>query len=109
MNRYIKPTIAAIVIATAGTGAYAATSHGQNDALAISGAKTSLVQAIATAEQSASGKAVEAKFKGDAKEGPLYKVEVVSGDKVFDVKVDAKKGTVISSKVDTPDHDEDDD
>ncbi len=109
MNRYIKPAIAAIVIAAAGTGAYAATAHEQNDAQAIASAKTSLVQAITAAEQNANGKAVKAKFKGDAKEGPLYKVEVFSGDKVFDVKVDAEKGTVISSKVDMPDHDEDDD
>ncbi len=109
MNRHIKPAIAAIVIATVGAGAYAATVHAQNDAQAISNAKTSLIQAITTAEQNANGKAVQAKFDGDAKQGPLYKVEVVSGDKVFDVKVDAEKGAVISSKADTPDHDEDDD
>jgi uncharacterized membrane protein YkoI len=36
-------------------------------------------------------------------------VEVVSGAKVFDVRVDADKGTVISSAEDKADHDDDHD
>ena len=39
----------------------------------------------------------------------MYDVEVVSGAKVFDVKVDGTKGTVISSVEDKADHDGDHD
>lgn len=39
----------------------------------------------------------------------MYEVEVVSGAKVFDVKIDADKGTVISSAEDKADRDNDHD
>lgn len=106
MNRYPASIISALVIAVASTGAYAASTHMDNDALAINNAKTSLVQAITIAEKNVNGKAVEAKFDNDAKHGPIYKVEVVNGNKVFDIKVDATKGTVISSKQDIADDDD---
>jgi uncharacterized membrane protein YkoI len=38
-----------------------------------------------------------------SKAGLTYDVEVISGTKVFDVKVDADKGTVISSAEDKAD------
>ena len=44
-----------------------------------------------------------------AMQGWFYDVEVVSGAKVFDVKVDADKGTVISSAEDEMDRDDDHD
>ena len=114
MYRFSKKTlIAAAVVAMAGAGtvAYAAR-HLENDALAIMNAKISLVQAIAAAEQHANGKATRAEFDRTL-QGGLYDVEVVSGGKVFDVTVDADKGTVLSSVEDTGDregdeHDDDD-
>lgn len=105
MKRYPVSIIAALVVAAASTGAYAASTHIDNDAFAIKNAKTSLVEAIKTAEANVNGQAVQAKFDSDAKQGSVYKIEIVSADKVFDVKVDATSGTVISSKQDIADDD----
>lgn len=108
MNRYSKLSLLAAAIAAAGTVAYAAQGNMENDAMAIGKAKISLVQAVTTAEQHASGKAAKAEYE-NSKHGWVYDVEVVSGAKVFDVKVDADKGTVISSAQDKADHDDDND
>lgn len=111
MHRYSKLSLLAVAIATAGTVAYAASSGMENDAMAIVNAKTSLVQAVTAAEQHTNGKATHAEYE-HSKQGWIYEVEVVSGAKVFDVKVDADKGTVISSAEDKADrngdHDEKD-
>jgi len=88
------------VIGVAGV-AYAAQS-GDNDALAIKDAKLSLTEAVAVAETHASGKAVRAELESSSK-GPVYEVEVVSGPKVFDVTIDAVKGSVLSSTEDKAD------
>ena len=108
MNRYRKLSLLAAVIAAAGTVAYAAQGGIENDAMAIIKAKIPLAQAVATAEQHAHGKASRAEYE-NSKQGWVYDVEVVSGSKVFDVKIDADKGTVISSAEDTADHDDDHD
>lgn len=108
MNRYSKHTLLAITIAAAGTVVFAAQSRMENDAMAITKAKTSLAQAVTTAEQHANGKATRAEYE-NSKQGWLYDVEVVSGAKVFDVRVDADKGTVISSAEDKADRDDEHD
>ena len=108
MHRYSKLSLLAVTIAAAGSMAYAATGALQNDAVAIATAKTSLTQAVTTAEQHAGGKATHAEYE-HARQGWVYDVEVVNGTKVFDVRVDADKGTVISSAEDTADHEKDDD
>ena len=108
MNRYSKFSLLAAVIAAAGTVAYAAQGGMENDALAITKAKIPLAQAVTTAEQHANGKAARAEYE-NSKHGWVYDVEVVSGVKVFDVKVDADKGTVISSAEDKADGDDDHD
>ncbi|MFT3717118.1 PepSY domain-containing protein [Pseudorhodoferax sp.] len=108
MYRFNKKTLiaaAAVAMAGAGTMAYA-DRHLENDALAITNAKTSLVQAVATAEQHVNGKATRAEFEHTL-QGGLYDVEVVSGGKVFDVTVDADKGTVLSAVEDKGDRDGD--
>ena len=102
MYRYSKLSLLAVAIATAGTVAYAANGGMENDALAIANAKISLVQAVTAAEQHANGKATHAEYE-HSRQGWVYEVEVVSGAKVFDVKVDADKGTVISSAEDKKD------
>lgn len=58
-------------------------------------AKISLNQAITAAEQHASGKAAKAEYE-QTKTSCAYDVEVVAGYKVFDVRVDADKGTTLS-------------
>ena len=105
MYRYRSIPLLAIALAVAGSVAYAAQSGTENDALAITKAKIPLSQAVAAAEQHANGKAARAEYE-HSKQGWVYDVEVVSGAKVFDVKVDADKGTVISSVEDKADHDD---
>ena len=108
MNRYSKLSLLAAAIAAAGTVAYAAQGGVENDALSIAKAKIPLAQAVTTAEQHVNGKASRAEYE-NSKQGWVYDVEVVSGAKVFDVRVDADKGTVISSAEDTADRDDDHD
>ena len=108
MYRYSKLSLLAVAIATAGTVAYAANGGMENDAMAINKAKISLIQAVTVAEQHANGKASQAEFE-NSKQGWVFDVEVVSGAKVFDVKVDADKGTVISSAEDKADRDDEHD
>ena len=108
MNRYSKLSLLATAIAAAVTVAYAAQGGMENDAMAITKAKIPLAQAVTTAEQHANGKASRAEYE-NSKQGWVYDVEVVSGAKVFDVKVDAEKGTVISSAEDKADRDDDHD
>ncbi|MFZ3222617.1 MAG: PepSY domain-containing protein [Rugosibacter sp.] len=107
MNRYSKLSLLATAIAS-GTVAYAAQGGMENDAMAITKAKIPLAQAVTAAEQHANGKAARAEYER-SKHGWVYDVEVVSGVKVFDVKVDADKGTVISSAEDKADRDDDHD
>lgn len=107
MSRYTKITVLAVILASAGSLAYAVKSA-ENDAVDISKAKIPMSQAVLAAEQHASGKAVRAEYE-QGKQGWGYDVEVVAGAKVFDVRVDAEKGTVISSTEDKLDHDDDHD
>lgn len=108
MYQYTKLSLLAIAIATTGAVAYAAKGGMENDAQAISKAKIPLIQAISIAEKQVNGKASRAEYE-NSKQGWVYDVEVVSGTKVFDVRVDADKGTLISSAEDKADHDDDHD
>jgi uncharacterized membrane protein YkoI len=98
MLRYTKIGLIAVTLAATAIGAYAAINV-ENESAALAQAKVSIVQAIATAEVHANGKATRAELE-QSKAGLTFDVEVVSGTKVFDVKVDADKGTVISSAED---------
>ena len=99
MKHPIALITAAALLACGTTGPAAST---ENDALAAASAKVSLSQAIGVAEQRAAGKATKAEFER-GKQGPVYEVEVVSGSKVFDVKVDFEQGTVLASREDKVD------
>ena len=92
-------------------GVYAAATTGsQNDAAAPTQATISLTQAIGAAEQHASGRASKAEYERGPLRGQwVYDVEVVAGAKVFDVKVDAGTGTVLSSTEDKTDSDDEHD
>ncbi|MBS0306670.1 MAG: PepSY domain-containing protein [Proteobacteria bacterium] len=102
MHRYSKLSVVTVALATTGAVALAASSVARNDALAAAQAKISLTQAIAAAEQHAGGKASKAEFE-HSKQGSHYEVEVVGATQVFDVKVDADSGTVLSSQEDKAD------
>lgn len=110
LNRTMKyGAFAAIAVAAsvAGALAYAEKQEGgkdggENDAVAVTRAKVSLAQAVALAEQHLNGKASRAEYE-HTRQGDAYDIEVVSGDKVFDVRVDADKGVILSSALDERD------
>lgn len=110
MTRFRTLSLLAATLAAVGTVATVAYAdkNSENDALAIVNAKIPLAQAVTTAEQHVNGKASRGEYE-QSKQGWVYDIEVVSGAKVFDVKVDADKGTVISSAEDKADRDDDHD
>jgi uncharacterized membrane protein YkoI len=112
MFRHTKIAAISVVLASVAVMGFAATNAMENDAVstaaAMSKAKISLTQAITAAEQHASGKASRAEYE-QIKTGWAYDVEVVAGTKVFDVRVDADKGTIISSIEDKNDRDDEHD
>ena len=109
MVRNIKLAIAAIALA--GVGAFAYADINPTTAAAAITAKAPMSLAITNAEKIANGKAIKAKFREDKNVVGLwtYRVEVLSGTKVFDVTVDANTGLVISSVEDLPDQGESED
>jgi uncharacterized membrane protein YkoI len=107
MKRKFHLAALAAVGAIAIGGAFAAKPM-ENDALAITQAKIPMTQAVTAAEQHVNGKAARAEYE-QTKADWVYDVEVISGAKVFDVKVDGDKGTIISSAEDKADHDDDHD
>ena len=84
--------------------AYAAKPH-ENDALVMRHSSISLMQAVQTAEQHIHGKAVRAELE-QGKQGWVFDVEVVAGNTVYDVAIDASKGTVLTSVQDKSDQDD---
>lgn len=105
MHRHAKLSLAAIVSAAACAVAFASNGGMEREVMAIVKARIPLTLAITIAEHYANGKALQAEFENSMR-GWVYDVEVVSGVKVFDVRVDADNGTVISSVEDKPDHDD---
>ncbi len=110
MTRFRTLSLLAATLAAVGTVATVAYAdkNSENDALAIVNAKIPLSQAVTAAEQHVNGKSSRGEYE-QSKQGWVYDIEVVSGAKVFDVKVDADKGTVISSAEDKADRDDDHD
>lgn len=110
-NLMIPALIVAAGVATAGGLAVAQQAGGsENDAVAdLAKARITLSQAIAAAEAQASGRATKAELEGEHG-AVVFNVEVVAADnKVFDVKVNAIDGQVLSSKQDRADRGEEGD
>jgi uncharacterized membrane protein YkoI len=80
-----------------------------NEAVAVPYATISLDAAVTAAEKYARGNAVHADYEKQKDGQWIYEIEVRSGPKVFDVKVDAEKGTVIASTEGKADADDEDD
>ena len=106
-----RPTQAFVTIFSAtalAAGAYAATNQAApqvNDASAAFSANVSLAQAVQAAEASAGGKATHAEFEQSKTHGAIYEVEVARADQqVFDVRVSADSGQILSSQADHADH-----
>lgn len=107
MYRYIKLSVLAVLVAAGVAAAYAANGDGENDAMSIVHAPVTLAQAATTAEQHVHGKAVRAEYE-NSRQGWVYDVEVAGDGKAYDVRVDANRGTVLASTVDSADRDDHD-
>lgn len=108
MLRSLTTACAALLLTTALASAETTTKDA-NDAGPIASAKISLDTAIGIAEKHANGKAVRAEYEKQKDGSWVYDVEVKADAAVSDVKVDPDKGTVIASKVDQADDDDDGD
>jgi uncharacterized membrane protein YkoI len=78
-------------------------------AVAVPYTAISLDAAVAAAEKYAHGNAIGADYEKQKDGQWVYEIEVRSGPKVFDVKIDAEKGTVIASTESKADADNRDD
>lgn len=94
------------VLSGAGAAKAYAASGGGNDALECPRPEIGLSQAVAAAETYAAGRAVRAELERRHDGRPSYEVEVVSGRKVLDVRVDQRNGRVLAATVDKTDHDD---
>lgn len=97
----------AVLSASAVGSAYASRSV-ENDAYAIESAKIGLAQAIRTAEQHVGGKASRAEFERHEGRG-VVDVEVVSGQKVLEIKVDSTTGAILATSANHADRDDEHD
>lgn len=104
MSRILTVSLLLGALACLSVPAFAAHAR-ENDALNVANAKIPMTQAVTAAEQHAGGKASRAEYE-HTKVGWAYDVEVVSGADVYDVRVDAGTGTVLSSVKDKADHDD---
>ena len=96
-----RKLILSVLVAASVGSAYAGES-GENDGAALAQTKISLTQAIAAAEQHANGRAIRAELE-DENGTIVYGVEVLSGAKATDVKVDVRDGKILSAQADTVD------
>jgi uncharacterized membrane protein YkoI len=102
---FVPAAAAALAVLAAGAGHAA---NGENDALAVTGAKIDLAKAVAAAEQHVGGKASKGEYERHKGQW-VYDIEVVKDKKVMDVKVDAGSGKVLSATEDKADQDDDHD
>ncbi len=105
MKRKLFYLVALVVLSASATGSAFAADVMENDALAIQTAKVGLSQAVITAEQHVAGRASRAEFERHNGQW-VFDVEVVSGTKVMDVKVDPESGKVLTATEDKVDHDD---
>lgn len=96
-------TRAMIIACLAALTATTASAEPANDAASGPVARIPLMAAITAAEQHVRGQAVRAEYEAGKDGRWVYDIEVKAGAKVFDVKVDADKGTVIAAQEDRQD------
>jgi len=109
-KRWTKPALlvaGGVMLASATVAIAAKHAAPENDAIRESqAAKLSLSDAVARSQTQFGGKAVKAELEGD--EGPLaYEIELVNGQDVREVRLDAVTGAVLSNKADDSDEGED--
>ena len=71
---------------------------------AMKQAKVTLTSAMQTAAQSVNGKVISAEFELERAQS-VYDFEVIKGNQIYDVSIDANTGKVLSSQVDVEDDD----
>lgn len=108
----IIPAVLAVAVGLGGaTAAFAANGTNRNDerqeATAIQSAKTSLVQAIAAAEQHTGGKAIDSGIENQNGKVIAYDIEVVKENIVQKVLVDMGTGQVIKVTAAESEHEDD--
>ena len=104
----ILSIVAITLLSTTAIASNHAADSEQNDALSVTTAKISLTQAIDIAEQHLTGKASRAEFENH-KDQMVFDIEVISDNKVMDVKIDPESGKILAVKEDKSDHDGDHD
>ncbi|HQT98413.1 MAG TPA: PepSY domain-containing protein [Thermodesulfobacteriota bacterium] len=97
--------VGAIAFCALGASLALAKGGGEGDNIAALLSKTGIgmAKAVSAAEDRAQGKAVRAELE-DENGTPVYGVEVMSGTKLTDVKVDVKDGKILSAQADEADH-----
>lgn len=108
MYRCTKSAATGLLLALVAAGTFAAGKSVENDAIGIGATKITLSEAISAAEKHVSGKAARAELERSTGR-MVFDVEVVSGSKTYDVKIDPDQGTVLASTEDRSDHDDDGD
>ena len=100
MNKLVGYTAVAVVTALGiATVSFAV---GDNDAVAeLAATKVSLLEAVAAAQTQSGGRATQAEL--ETEDGvALYEIELVVGNKVKQLKVNAVTGAVVASEADDP-------
>lgn len=109
LNRRYSFTALGVLLVAVGAVAYADHDGGDRepaaDAVPVTQSAVSMVQAIQAAELRGSGKARRAEYE-NSKQGWVYEVEIVSANRVIDVRVSAVDGSVLSAKEDAEDREE---
>ena len=114
-SKMVPAAMAAVIALGAASGIAHASDNGRSgendraqERAAILGAKTSIAQAIAAAEQETGGKAIDAGLENQ--NGNMsYEVEIAKGDKVEKVLVDLQTGKVLKVAAADTEHGEDED
>jgi uncharacterized membrane protein YkoI len=109
MKRKLTYLLAFAAVSATGLGAAYAAKSAENDALSIATAKIGLVQAVTVAEGHVGGKAARAEYERNKAGQWVFDIEVVKGQTVMDVTVDAASGNVLAAVADKADGDDDND
>ncbi|MGH8863195.1 MAG: PepSY domain-containing protein [Burkholderiales bacterium] len=109
-SKIIPATLAGAIALGGATAAFAANGANHNDeqqeAAAVQNAKTSLVQAIAAAEQHTGGQAIDTGVENHDGKVIGYDVKVAKGNTVQKVLVDLDTGEVLKVTAADPEHEE---
>lgn len=105
----LSAAMAVAIVAGASAAAFAATGEKEDahDIATVLGAKTSLAEAIATAEQHVGGRAIEASLD-DENGGTQFEVEVAKDKTIHKVMVDSATGKLVKATTDDDDEDDED-